>query len=159
MKAMTFASIALLALASVADAQKKASYEIDLPGPPFGVVDTRDRQWIFVSLSGGGNGSGPAIAVLRNKDGPTEIARTIPMKSSPAGMVLTHLDDMLIVAAKDSVVFFDTLRMEHYSNYFKRPFIQNSTIREYRLGKARQMNVYQGNRMQCSKSDSPGRHS
>lgn len=112
MKALRIALAALAAFASVADAQKPADYEINLPGPPFGVVVSRDQQWIFVSLANGGNGPGAGITVLRNKDGRIEIARTIPMKSSPAGMVLTSNDDMLIVAANDSVVFFDTRRLE-----------------------------------------------
>jgi DNA-binding beta-propeller fold protein YncE len=112
MKASGIALAVLTAFASIADAQKPANYEINLPGTPFGVVVSRDQQWIFVSLADDGNGPGAGITVLRNKDGRIEIVRTVPMKSSPAGMVLTHDGDMLIVAANDSIVFFDTQRLE-----------------------------------------------
>jgi DNA-binding beta-propeller fold protein YncE len=113
MKALGIASLAALtSFASIVNAQKQAAFEINLPGSPFGVVVSQDQQWIFVSLFDGGNGSGAGIAVLRDKDGQIELARTIPMKSSPAGMVLAHHGDMLIAAAGDSVVFFDTGRME-----------------------------------------------
>jgi DNA-binding beta-propeller fold protein YncE len=111
MRAITIAWAALSVFASVLDAERPVDFKIDLPGPPFGVVVSRDQHWIFVSLAGGANGSGPGIAVLKNKDGQIDIVRTVPMKSSPAGMVLTDHDEVLIAAANDTVAFFDTRRL------------------------------------------------
>jgi len=97
---------------STTDSQKAANFEVNLPGAPFGVEVSADKQWVFVSLSGGGPGGGPGIAVLHDKDGQLGLAQVIPMRSSPAGLVLTHDGSMLIVAADDTVVFFDTKRLE-----------------------------------------------
>lgn len=91
-------------------AQKPASYEIAVPGSPFAVTSSQDDQWLFVSLLDGA--AGPAIAVLRNKNGAIKLERSVPVNHSPAGLVLTHGGDMLIAAAGDAVVFFDTKRLE-----------------------------------------------
>jgi hypothetical protein len=112
MKPMSMALIPLLAFAEIASAQNPASYEVNLPGQPFGVVVSRDLRWVFVSLSGGGPAQGAGIAVLRNDHGHVEMVRVVATDHSPAGMVLTHDGDMLIAAANDSVVFFDTQRLE-----------------------------------------------
>lgn len=85
-----------------------ASFEIRLQGRPFSAAVSADQEWIFVSIQGGK----PGIAVLRNKSGQIELVRTVPMVRSPAGLVLTHHGDMLIAAADDCVVFFDTRRLE-----------------------------------------------
>jgi DNA-binding beta-propeller fold protein YncE len=113
MKAMIIALAGLAAFASMAAAQKPAEMKIDLPGSPFGVVVSRDQQWIFVSLFANGGGTGPGIAVLQNKGGYIGIVQVVPMDDSPAGMVLTRDDDILIAAAGRSVVFFDTGRLEN----------------------------------------------
>src|SRR5580692_895549 len=108
-----FTLVMLVAYASTMDAQQdQASFEINLPGPPFGVVASRDQEWVFVSFSKGSHGESPGIAVLRNRERHIEIVRTIPMPRSPTGLVLTHDGDMLIAAADDFVVFFDTKRLE-----------------------------------------------
>jgi DNA-binding beta-propeller fold protein YncE len=91
----------------------QASFEVNLPGPPFGVVVSRDQKWIFVSISGDGRTQHSGIAVMRNRDGQIELLRTVPMARSPSGIVLTHDGEMLIAAAQDYVVFFDTRRLEN----------------------------------------------
>jgi DNA-binding beta-propeller fold protein YncE len=112
MKPMRILLVAFLVFAAGGKAQNPASFQIDLPGAPFGVAVSRDQQWVFVSLTGGGAGQGPGIAVLRNDHGHVELARTVAMGRSPTGIVLTHNGDMLIAAAGDAVVFFDTQRLE-----------------------------------------------
>jgi len=112
MKPIRIALVVLLAFTASMNAQNPASFQIDLPGAPFGVVVSPDQQWVFVSLTGGGARQGPGIAVLRNDHGHVELVRTVAMDSSPTGIVLTHNGDMLIAAANDSVVFFDTQRLE-----------------------------------------------
>jgi DNA-binding beta-propeller fold protein YncE len=104
--------IALLTSTLLVRAQNRPSFEIALPGSPFGVVVSPDQQWIFVSLANGQDGQGPGIAVLRKKDGHIGMVRTVPISDSPTGIVLTHDGDMLIAAAGGSVVFFDTQRLE-----------------------------------------------
>jgi len=105
---LTLLATALIAASSQAlvASQKPASFEVALPGRPFGVVASSDNQWIFVSILDQG------IAVLRNMDGHIQIARTIRTQSPPAGLVLTHDGNMLIAAAGNSVVCFDTKRLE-----------------------------------------------
>ena len=85
--------------------------EIELPGRPVGVVVTPDQQWIFVSLVGAGR-QRPGIAVLENRAGRVDLARTVGMDSSPTGIVLSRDGTMLIAAAGDEVVFLDTGRLE-----------------------------------------------
>jgi DNA-binding beta-propeller fold protein YncE len=106
------ALVVLLVFATSVNAQNPASFQITLPGSPFGVVVSPDQSWVFVSLSSGRAGQGPGIAVLRNDHGHVELVRTVAMDHSPTGIVLTHSGDMLVAAADDSVVFFDTLRLE-----------------------------------------------
>ena len=106
------AGLALQALASVAAAENLTNYEINLPGKPFGIAVSRDQQWIFVSLLAGEAGGSPGIVVLKKKAGHPEIVRTVPLQSPPAGIVLTHDGSLLIAAAGDAVVFFDTARLE-----------------------------------------------
>jgi DNA-binding beta-propeller fold protein YncE len=112
MKQMRMAFVALLVFTASVNAQNPASFQINLPGAPFGVVVSQDQRWVFVSLTGGGAGQGPGIAVLRSDHGQVELVRTVAMDHSPTGIVLTHHGDMLIAAANGSVVFFDTQRLE-----------------------------------------------
>lgn len=109
MKSALASLLLFLAFASIGNAQNPASYDINLPGHPFNVVTTADGQWIFVSLNDGQQGK---IAMLQNKDGQIQIVHTILLSSSPAGLVLTHDGDILIAAAGESVIFFDTHRLE-----------------------------------------------
>jgi YVTN family beta-propeller protein len=88
---------------------------IALPGRPFGVVSSRDGNWVFVALMGGrGNGAGQStdgVAVLQRVAGQFELKRVIPLQDRPAGLVLTHDGKTLIGAAGGSVVLLDTSRM------------------------------------------------
>jgi DNA-binding beta-propeller fold protein YncE len=103
--------ILLLAFPILLLAEKPASFEIPLPGSPFGVTSSRDSQWLFVSLPNGA--AGPGIVVLRNQDGEIKVERTVPASHSPAGLVLAGDGNTLIAAAGDAVVFFDTKRLEN----------------------------------------------
>jgi len=87
-------------------------YTIPVPGKPFGVAVSPGQQWVFVSLLGPAPGGSPGIVVLQQKDGHPEIVRTVPLKNAPAGIVLTHDGSLLIASAGDSVIFFDTARLE-----------------------------------------------
>jgi DNA-binding beta-propeller fold protein YncE len=109
MKSFLLSLFALLVFTSNVSAQKPPSYDISLPGHPFNVVVSPDGQWIFVSLNDGGQGK---IAVLQNQGGKIQIVHTNLLSSTPAGLVLTHDGDILIAAAGESVVFFDTHRLE-----------------------------------------------
>ena len=102
----------LLAFASVASAGNLTNCEINLPAHPFGIAVSQDQQWIFVSLLVGEKGQGPGIAVLQNRAGNIETLRTIPLRSAPGKIVLTHDGGTLIAAADDTVLFFDTKRLE-----------------------------------------------
>lgn len=91
--------------------EQPANYDIKLPGRPFDVAVSADQKWIFVSIMAV-KGEKPGIAVLQNKSGQIELIHTAPMGRSPEGLALTHHGDMLIAAADDYVVFFDTKRLE-----------------------------------------------
>jgi DNA-binding beta-propeller fold protein YncE len=104
--------IALFAYPVFLIAQQPASFEIPVPGSPFGVAVSQDNQWLFVSLLNGA--TGPGIVVLRKEGGEIKVERTVPViNHAPSGIVLTHDGDMLIAAAGDAVVFFDTKRLEN----------------------------------------------
>jgi len=102
----------LLALVGSAAAQEQTNYTIHVPGKPFGVAVSPDQQWIFASLLGPEQGGSPGIVVLQKKAGRPEIIRTIPLTNAPAGIVVTHDGSLLIAAAGDTVLFFDTARLE-----------------------------------------------
>ena len=112
MKPMRMALASFLAWAANMEAQTPASFQIDLPGAPFGVVVSRDQRWVFVSLTRGDAEHGRALRCCGMIMGESSWYRTVPMDHSPTGIVLTHNGDMLIAAATDSVVFFDTQRLE-----------------------------------------------
>jgi DNA-binding beta-propeller fold protein YncE len=113
MKSTGFALMVLGFFASSLAAQTPPSYDVNLPGEPFGVVASRDQKWIFVSLP---MGQQTGIAVLQNAAGKIQFVRTVPMDHRPSGMVLTHSGDTLIAAADDGVVFFDTRKLEAGEN-------------------------------------------
>jgi len=111
LRTLNRALMALLSAACVASAHGQTNSVIALPAHPFGVAVSRDRHWIYVSLLMGEKRQGPSLAVLRNQHGQVELLRTIPTSSAPGGLVLTHDDKTLIAAAGDSVLFFDTHRL------------------------------------------------
>lgn len=106
---IVFAVALLIAVPSIVNAQSAIPAQtVDLPGRPFGVVVSRDNHWIFVSLMAGRSGQEDGIAVLRNQEGQLKLFGIVAMRYAPAGIVLTHDGELLIAAAKDYVVFFDT---------------------------------------------------
>jgi len=82
---------------------------LGLPGHPFGIVTTKDGCWLFVSITDSPRGHG--IAVLWRTGGAVRLQRMIPLKASPHGMVMTHDERLLVVAARDYVAFLDMTRM------------------------------------------------
>src|SRR6266568_3332475 len=107
-------SIALLAQSPPASCNAGAaspSLTIALPARPFAVTTTQDGCWILVSGVGGALKSA-GIAVLKRENGRVELARMVPLKSRAAlGVVLTHDEKLLVVAAGDAVLFLDVQRM------------------------------------------------
>jgi DNA-binding beta-propeller fold protein YncE len=102
----------LITISSIVNAQPSPSpVTVALPGNPFGVVVSQDQQWIFVSFASRHPGQTQGIAVLRAQEGQFKIQRIVPMARMPAGIVLTHDGKLLIAAAQDYVVFFDTHRL------------------------------------------------
>jgi DNA-binding beta-propeller fold protein YncE len=84
---------------------------VDLPGRPFSAIPARDGCWVFVSVTGAGQGSQNGIAVLRRAGGKVSLARVVPTEGPPLGSVLTHDGKLLIVASGVRVAFLDTGRM------------------------------------------------
>jgi DNA-binding beta-propeller fold protein YncE len=85
------------------------SYDVPVPGHPFGIVSSTDGQWVFVALAD--DISGGSIAVLQRGDQGYGLVRTIPLPSGPTGIVMTHDGQLLVAAAGDSVIFLDVGRM------------------------------------------------
>lgn len=84
---------------------------IALPGKPFGVVVSQDQHWVFVAIDGTKSGQKGGIAVLENRDGALSLRQVFPMNYHPGAIILTHDGKLLIAAAEDYVVFFDTERL------------------------------------------------
>jgi len=87
------------------------SFTVSLPGPPFMVVPSKDGCWVFVSITGGGRGPQPGMAVLKRSGGKVELSRVIPLDSAPTGITLTHDGKLLIAAATSKTVFLDVQQM------------------------------------------------
>jgi DNA-binding beta-propeller fold protein YncE len=103
----------LLAIASKMEGEQiPASYDVRLPGLPFGVVASQDQEWAFVSVDKGGAAGTDGIVVLRKQNGRFAQVRTVPMRRQPTGLTLTPDGSTLIVAAADFVVFFDVARLQ-----------------------------------------------
>ena len=83
--------------------------QLEVPGSPFEPVVSADGCWLFVTLTSP-NGAGQ-IAVVRRDDGKLTVVRTVPIKGSPTGAVLTHDGKMLIVADGDYIAFLDAARL------------------------------------------------
>ena len=69
------------------------SYNISLPAHPFGIVTSPDGQWVFVALAN--DISGGSIAVPQRGDQGYGLVRVIPLRSPPAGIVMTHDGQLL----------------------------------------------------------------
>lgn len=94
-----------------ADLNAQSTSQISLPGQPFGVVDSPDGQWVFVSLAGGRPGETSGIAVLNNHEQPLKVHHVVKMSDAPSGLALTHDGNLLVATAGDTVVFFDAHRL------------------------------------------------
>ncbi len=88
----------------------EAIVHVPVPGNPFAPVPTRDGCWIFASLSAGGGGQS-GVAVLERSDGTISLTRVVSIAGTPAGMVLSHDGQLLIVAAGDRLAFLDVSRL------------------------------------------------
>jgi DNA-binding beta-propeller fold protein YncE len=96
-----------LALLAACTAIAQPSITIALPDHPFDVALTPDGSHILVSLGPASHGSAE-IAVLNRENGQIHLARTAKFKAGAAfGMVLSHDGKLLILAARESVVFLD----------------------------------------------------
>jgi DNA-binding beta-propeller fold protein YncE len=84
---------------------------IALPGQPFGVVDSPDGQWVFVSLANSRSGETSGLAVLRNRDHQLAIQHIVKMSDALSGLALTHDGSRLVAIAGDTVLFFDTQKL------------------------------------------------
>ena len=84
---------------------------VALPGSPFTPVATADGCWIFVAMAGNATGSTAGVAVLSRRGGIIKLERTVPLRASGTGAVLTHDGKTLVVAAGASVAFLDAARL------------------------------------------------
>ena len=84
---------------------------IPLPGHPFRAIPSQDSRWGFISLIAGDRSQVSGVGVLRCGDGRLELARVVPLKAQPLGLVLTHDGKLLIAAAGDSVLVLEVSRL------------------------------------------------
>ena len=82
-----------------------------LPGHPFGTVSTQDGCWLFTSLTSSNPKSGNGIGLIERSGGRLTFSKFFLVETGPAGMVMTHDEELLIVADGDYVVFMDVSRM------------------------------------------------
>jgi hypothetical protein len=90
---LLFGCVCGFSLAQQAQPMVPPSYDISLPGHPFGIVTSQDDQWVFVALAD--DISGGSIAVLQRGDQGYGLVRTIPLPSGPTGIVMTHDGQLL----------------------------------------------------------------
>ena len=74
-----------------------AIVHVEMPGNPFTAVPTRDGCWIFASLAKAGGGQS-GVAVIRRDNGKVSLLRVVSIDGAPTGAVLTHHEQMLIIA-------------------------------------------------------------
>jgi DNA-binding beta-propeller fold protein YncE len=96
---------------SAADSSAAAISYISVPGHPFGTVMTRDRRWLFVSVTSSNPKSVNGVAMLSRRGAKTTLKKVFLVEGEPTGMVMTHDDKLLVVADGDFVVFLDVGRM------------------------------------------------
>ena len=85
------------------------SIDVQVPGAPFLALPSADGCWVYVSLTRTADAPG-RIALLKRAAGTLTVVRQIEA-GSPAGMVLTHDQKLLIAASGPEVVFVDTARL------------------------------------------------
>lgn len=121
MRCTPLAACALTLFAgSIASAQQDACnapapdaiVHLDTPGAPFEPVISPDGCWIFVTLLQGGTANGAGVAVVHRTGGTLSVARTVALKGSPGGAVLTHDGKLLIVADGGYIAFLDAAKLE-----------------------------------------------
>ena len=83
---------------------------IKIEGRPADVASTRDGCWIFVSSNGEVAQRG--ITVLHVANGRADKRRFVRVDGAPFGVVLTHDEKLLIVAAGTQAVFLDVGRLQ-----------------------------------------------
>jgi hypothetical protein len=91
--------------------QRQTISYVNLPGNPFAAVSTPDGCCVFVSLEAEDQYSHPGIAVLRRKNGKTELVRVELVHGNLAGMTLTHDNQLLIIANGEGVAVIDRARL------------------------------------------------
>ena len=95
---------------------------VALPGEPFQAVPTADGCRVFVSLAGPVEPGDPrrpprpnappgGVALVDRSTGEPRLIRVVTLEGSPYGMVLTHDEKVLIVAADDRVAFVDVEKL------------------------------------------------
>jgi DNA-binding beta-propeller fold protein YncE len=102
--------VELFADVSPSPTTQPAPTSIPLPGRPFGVVASRDGNWAFVAMVGGGP-TGAGVAVLHQVTGQFQLDHVVPVDGGVIEMALTHDGKTLIGAGGDSVVMLDVGRM------------------------------------------------
>ena len=88
----------------------EAITHIKIAGRPADLAATRDGCWIFVSSNGQPAERG--VTVLHNANGRFETQRFVKVAGGPFGLVLTHDEKLLIVAAGAEAVFLDIGRLQ-----------------------------------------------
>jgi DNA-binding beta-propeller fold protein YncE len=85
---------------------------LDLPGRPFEPAVSTDGCWLFVTLTQADDAGGPGVAVVRRAGGTLSVVRRVSLQGSPTGAVLTHDQQLLIVADGGYLAFLDVTRLE-----------------------------------------------
>lgn len=106
---MVVATTALHAQGNCNAPAKDPIVQLEVPGSPFEPVVSADGCRLFVTLASS-NGAGQ-IAVVRREGGKLSLVRTVPVKGSPTGAVLTRDGKTLIVADGDYIAFLDAARL------------------------------------------------
>src|SRR5262249_25493249 len=96
---------------NAADCPAPVDQKLDLPGRPFKLAVAADGCSIFASIIGQEKGEESGIAFIRNENGALKLARTVPHKPAPTGIVLTHDGRTLLATAGEGIVLLDVARI------------------------------------------------
>lgn len=92
-----------------------ASYKVDLPGAPMGVVPSRDGKAVYVALNATNPSQMNGVAVLHCNSGRYSVARVYRLESQPTVLALTHDEKTLVVPDDNYIAFLDTKMLEDSS--------------------------------------------
>ena len=84
---------------------------VSVPGRPFGIAVSRDGCSVFVGIMGQGHRSSSGVALLRRSSRRIRLEKFFEVEGGATDIVLTHDEQLLIVAGGQDIAFINVPRM------------------------------------------------